>query len=67
MNALARSAWVQDEIRQIGERIKKGQISANVFAGGNDFHSVREWISVQDMAISAATVVELLRLLAEPH
>jgi RNA polymerase primary sigma factor len=34
MNALARSAWVHDEIRQIGERIKKGQISANVFAGG---------------------------------
>ena len=30
MNALARSAWVHDEIRQIGERIKKGQISANV-------------------------------------
>jgi RNA polymerase primary sigma factor len=36
MNALARSAWVHDEIRQIGERIKKGQISANVFAGGDD-------------------------------
>ena len=34
MNALARSAWVHDEIRQIGERIKKGQISANVFVGG---------------------------------
>jgi hypothetical protein len=26
---------------------------------------VREWISVQDLAISAATVVELLRYLAE--
>ena len=36
MNALARSAWVLDEIRQIGERIKKGQISANVFAGGEE-------------------------------
>ncbi len=34
MNALARSAWVHDEIRQIGERIKRGQISANVFVGG---------------------------------
>ena len=34
MNALARSTWVHEEIRQIGERIKKGQISANVFAGG---------------------------------
>ncbi len=36
MNALARSKWVHDEIRQIGERIKKGQISANVFAGGDE-------------------------------
>jgi hypothetical protein len=27
---------VHDEIRQIGERIKKGQISANVFAGGEE-------------------------------
>jgi len=36
MNALARSAWVHDEIRQIGERIKKGQISSNVFAGGEE-------------------------------
>jgi tripeptide aminopeptidase len=41
-----------------------GLPTPNVFAGGNDFHSVHEWISVQDMAISAATVVELLRLLA---
>jgi tripeptide aminopeptidase len=45
---------------------EKGLPTPNVFTGGNDFHSVREWISVQDMAISAATVVELLRLLAEP-
>ena len=45
---------------------EKGLPTPNVFTGGNDFHSLREWISVQDMAISAATVVELLRLLAEP-
>ena len=51
-----------------GSRLTEmGLPTPNVFAGGNDFHSVREWISVQDMAISAATVVELLRLLAEPH
>ena len=49
-----------------GSRLTEmGLPTPNVFAGGNDFHSVREWISVQDMAISAATVVELLRLLAE--
>jgi hypothetical protein len=28
---------------------------------------VREWISVQDLAISSATVVELLKLWAEPE
>ena len=33
MNALARSPWVHDELRQIGDRIKRAQISANVFAG----------------------------------
>ena len=43
-----------------------GLPTPNIFTGGNEFHSVREWISVQDMAISAATVVELLKLLAEP-
>jgi tripeptide aminopeptidase len=51
-----------------GSRLTEmGLPTPNVFTGGNEFHSVREWISVQDMAISAATVVELLRLLAEPN
>ena len=50
-----------------GSRLTEmGLPTPNIFTGGNDFHSVREWISVQDMAVSAATVVELLRLLAEP-
>ena len=49
-----------------GSRLTEmGLPTPNVFTGGNEFHSVREWISVQDMAISAATVVELLRFLAE--
>ena len=42
-----------------------GLPTPNIFTGGNEFHSVREWVTVQDMAISAATVVELLKLLAE--
>jgi len=42
-----------------------GLPTPNIFAGGNEFHSVREWVTAQDMAISAATVVELLKLLAE--
>src|SRR5262249_30143454 len=37
-----------------------GLPTPNIFAGGNEFHSVREWVTVQDMAISAATAVELL-------
>ena len=34
-----------------------GLPTPNIFTGGNEFHSLREWISVQDMAISAATIV----------
>ena len=50
-----------------GSRLTElGLPTPNVFTGGNEYHSVREWISVQDMAISAATAVELLKLLAEP-
>ncbi len=45
---------------------ERGLPTPNVFAGGNDFHSLREWISVDDLAISAATIVELLRVWAEP-
>jgi tripeptide aminopeptidase len=49
-----------------GSRLTEmGLPTPNLFTGGNEFHSVREWISVQDLAISAATVVELLRTLAE--
>ena len=44
-----------------------GLPTPNVFAGGNEFHSVREWISAQDLALAAATVVELLRVWAEPE
>ncbi len=51
-----------------GSRLTEmGLPTPNVFTGGNEYHSVREWISVQDMAISAATVVELLKLWAEPE
>ena len=44
-----------------------GLPAPNLYAGGNEFHSVREWISAQDLATSAATVVELLKLWAEPE
>jgi tripeptide aminopeptidase len=37
----------------------RGLPTPNLFAGGHEFHSVREWASVQDMASAAATVVRL--------
>jgi tripeptide aminopeptidase len=42
-----------------------GLPTPNLFTGGQDYHSVCEWASVQDMAAAAATVVELARLWAE--
>ena len=43
----------------------KGLPTPNIFAGGHEFHSVREWVSVQDMAAAAAVVVHLARLWTE--
>lgn len=37
-----------------------GLLTPNIYTGGNEYHSRREWISVQDLALSAATVVFLL-------
>jgi len=36
-----------------------GLPTPNLFAGGHEFHSVREWISVQDMAAATAVIVGL--------
>ena len=44
---------------------ERGLPTPNLFTGGQDYHSVREWASVQDMAAAAATVVELVRVWAE--
>jgi tripeptide aminopeptidase len=43
----------------------RGLPTPNVFTGGQDYHSLREWASVQDMAAAAATVVELARVWGE--
>ena len=45
----------------------RGLLTPNIFTGGQEYHSVREWISVQDMAVSTATIVELAKLWAEPE
>ncbi len=42
-----------------------GLPTPNLFTGGHEYHSVREWASVQDMAAAAATVVELAAVWAE--
>ena len=36
-----------------------GLPTPNLFTGGHEFHSVREWASVNDMASAAATIVRL--------
>ena len=44
----------------------RGLPTPNLFTGGQEYHSVREWASVQDMAAAAATVVALAGVWAEP-
>lgn len=38
---------------------QRGLPTPNVFDGGHDYHSVREWASLQEMAASCATVIRL--------
>jgi tripeptide aminopeptidase len=43
-----------------GARLSElGLPTPNLFTGGHEYHSVREWASVQEMAAAAATVVRL--------
>jgi len=42
-----------------------GLPSANIFTGGHDAHSEREWICIEDMGLAAATLVELVQVWAE--
>jgi tripeptide aminopeptidase len=36
-----------------------GLPTPNLFTGGHEYHSVREWASLQEMAAAAATIVRL--------
>jgi len=38
---------------------EKGLPTPNLFTGGHEYHSAREWASVQEMAAAAATIVRL--------
>jgi tripeptide aminopeptidase len=49
-----------------GSRLSElGLPTPNLFTGGHDYHSRREWICVQDMGAAAATVVHLVQVWAE--
>ncbi len=41
-----------------------GLPTPNLFTGGHEYHSVREWASLQDMAAAAATLVRLAEVWA---
>jgi tripeptide aminopeptidase len=46
---------------------EQGLPTPNLFTGAHDYHSVREWISVQDMGAATATLIHLAQVWAEPH
>ena len=49
-----------------GSRLSEaGLPTPNLFTGGQDYHSLREWASLQDMAAAAAVIVELASIWAE--
>jgi tripeptide aminopeptidase len=43
----------------------RGLPTPNLFTGGSEYHSRREWASVHDMAAAAAMLVELAQVWAE--
>lgn len=44
---------------------EQGLPTPNLFTGAHEYHSVREWVSVQEMATAAATVVHLVQVWTE--
>ena len=42
-----------------------GLLTPNIFTGGHNFHSKQEWISVQDMEKTVATLVNLVQVWVE--
>ncbi len=43
---------------------EQGLPTPNLFTGAHDYHSVREWISVQDMGAATATLIHLVQVWA---
>ncbi|MGZ4169860.1 MAG: peptidase T [Solirubrobacteraceae bacterium] len=51
-----------------GSRLSEmGLPTPNIFTGGHEYHSVREWASLHDMASAAATVVRLAEVWTRPE
>jgi tripeptide aminopeptidase len=51
-----------------GSRLSEmGLPTPNIFTGGHEYHSVREWASVHDMASAAAVVVRLAEAWTRPE
>ena len=51
-----------------GSRLsERGLPTPNLFTGGHEFHSAREWASVHDMAAAAATIVRLAAVWVQPR
>ena len=49
-----------------GSRLTElGLPTPNLFDGGHEYHSEREWICVQDMGAATATIVHLAQIWAE--
>jgi tripeptide aminopeptidase len=74
-------ANLEDAVRRVGLEPRRTSIrggtdgsaltemglpTPNIFTGGHDAHSEREWICVEDMGLAAATIVELAQIWAEP-
>ena len=51
-----------------GSRLSEmGLPTPNIFTGGHEYHSVREWASVHDMAAAAATIIRLAEVWSRPE
>ena len=51
-----------------GSRLSEmGLPTPNIFTGGHEYHSVREWASLHDMAAAAATIVRLAEVWTRPE
>jgi tripeptide aminopeptidase len=44
---------------------EKGLPTPNIFTGGQQAHSEREWICIEDMGLAAATIIEVAKVWAE--